>query len=520
MKALDTVMEEVDESLLSGMYDQAIELLDDASREEPSNYLIRQRLGDLYRSLERPDDAIEAYEQAIALAADNSDLWIRKGDALIDARSGEAAIDALERASSLAPSPFTEFDWNLRGDRCYGYQDYETASRLYEHGLAVRPNADGWRGLALIASASGRLDDAVGAYEEGLEIDPERADLMNDLGLAYREQGKLPEALEVFKKLVVVAPDSPSWWYNLGFVSRESEDFQAAREAYLHSVELSPDDADTWVELGLCELRLGQSEPELRQALRSFDRAIGLDETSFWAWNNAGWVLVELGEFGAAVERLDRAIDLDPNEISPWSNKVWALARSGEVERAEACASDMLNAVTDRAEALATKGRLLADWTVNSAEALELLREASDLRPDDPSIRLDIAEVTLKVGEHAESRKAARKLLALDLEEDHRCAMLFVVYAAYVLERSKSHKRREAFREFIDYFRSHFVTSPPKPLSWNYEGLALAIQREREVANDEEGFLLSMTIDLQVGTIDPNNASFFAGRPGASPNPP
>ena len=136
-----------------GKFDEAIDLLDRARREEPSNYLILQRLGDLYRSLERPSEAIDAYEQAIAIAPDHGELWAKKGDALIDDRKADAAVDAFRQAARLTASAFTELDWNLRGDRCYSYQDYETAGRLYKNGLAVRPNADGWRGLGLIALA-------------------------------------------------------------------------------------------------------------------------------------------------------------------------------------------------------------------------------------------------------------------------------------------------------------------------------------------------------------------------------
>ena len=126
---------------------------------------------------------------------------------------------------------------------------------------------------------------------------------------------------------------------------------------------------------------------------------------------------------------------MDETEISPWTTKVSALLRIGDIRRAEACVNEMLNVVDDRAEALATKGRLLTDWTLSNTEALEVLREALALRPGDVGIESDIAELLLKLGDHAQSRKAARKLLIkLELTEDQHCAMLFIVYAAYVLE--------------------------------------------------------------------------------------
>jgi tetratricopeptide (TPR) repeat protein len=518
VRAVDAVMEDVDRHLLAGQFDQAIEALDRARRNEPANFLILQRLGDVYRSFERPTEAIDAYEQAIAIAPEHGELWVRKGDALIDLRDGDSAIAAFHEASRLTPSAFSELDWNLRGDRCYSYADYETARRLYEHGLRLRPNADGWRGLGLVSVASGRVDEAVKAYKRGLDLEPEHVDLLNRLGVAYLDQGQSLAALDIFQRLVVLAPELPSSWSNLALASRESGKIQAAHDAYLKVVEMTPDDADAWTDLGVCELDLGEGEFWLRKALVSFERAIEVDDHAYWGWNNAGWVLSQLGEFTAAVERLDRAIELHETEVTPWVTKVWALARSGQLRRAEVCANKMLTVADDRVEALTTKGRLLADWTMNHTEALDVLREALALRPGDVWIESDIAEVLLKVGDYDESRKVARKLLKLELDEDVCCAMLFIVYAGYVLEGTTSPERRNAFREFIDYYRSHFVTGAPKPSSWNYQGLANLIHRNSEVSNEESAFLLTMAIDMQVGTIDARTASFFTGKPAARPS--
>jgi tetratricopeptide (TPR) repeat protein len=514
----DAIIDEVDQYLLAGKSDEAIEVLDCARRQEPTNIRILQRLGDLYRSLERPIAAIDAYQQAIIVAPDHGELWASKGDALIDLRDSEGAIAAFQQASRLAPSAFSEIDWNLRAERCYSYEDYETAGRLYEQSLGVRPNADAWRGLGLVALGSGRLDEAVKAYEKGLDLEPNDVYLLNDLGLAYREQSRLSEALDTFKRLVTLEPESAYAWFNLGLVSRESGEFQAAHDAYLKVLEITPEEADAWLELGICELNLGEGELWLRKALSSFERATVLDHDAYGAWTWAGWILGEVGEFDAAVERLDRAIELDEIEVWAWGTKVVVLADGGQISRAEACANAMLRVVDDRGEALRIKGLLLGDWKMNSTEQLNVLREASALKPGDVDIESDIAEALLKVGDYAESRGAARKMLKLELMEYQHCAMLFIVYAAYVLDGTSSPKRRSAFREFIAYYRYHFVTGARGPSTWNYRGLANMILQNGEV-NEESAFLLAMAIDMQVGTINSRTASFFTGELGGPPQP-
>jgi tetratricopeptide (TPR) repeat protein len=511
--ALSTVLENVDQRLLAGEFEEAIDLLQGARREAPRSYVLVQRLGDVYRSLMRTDEAIRSYDAAIAIAPEEGDLWVRKGDALSDLGDGDAAVQAFQEASRLAPSLFTEDDWNVRGDRCYSYGDSETARRLYECGLAVRPTVDGWRGLGVIAMDSGRLDDAAAAFHHGLELDPDNALVLNDLGRVHHRREELPEALDFFQRAAALAPFDANYRFNVGLISRESGNFAAARDAYLNAVELAPDDADTWIELGLCELELSEGETRLRTALRSFERATEVDESSFWGWNNAGWALKELRESEAALERLDRAISLNEAEVVPWSHKIAALVDLGELDRAEACATEMLDAVADKGEAARLKGSLLADWTSKNGEALALFRAALAEKPDDTWIKAAIAEGLFKGGDYPESRELARKVLAGEADEDTRCGLLFIVYASHVLEGSSSPGRRASFVEFIDYFRSHFAISPPKPVTWNFRGIIDAVQHPGETGDEESTFLLSMAIDLQQGVIDTRLASFFTGVP-------
>ena len=477
-RALDEVTEEVDRLLLAGEFDRAVELLDQSHRQDLADHVLAQRLGDLYRALERPDEALAAYDEAISAAPDSGELWAKKGDALIDAGRPDEAVDAFKKASELTPNEFSAADWNLRGDRCYSYMDYETAAQLYESSLALEANVEAWRGLGLVAWAQGNYAGAMRSYREGLELDPTNVDLLNDLGLAHYTLDEISEARTCFEQVVALHPQSLEGWFNLGLVHRESRNFEAAYDACVHATELAPEHADVWIELGLSELELGDRQSALRNALISFERAIELDEYSFWGWNNAGSVLAELKQYDAALTRLDRAIELGPFEVNPWNSKVFMLLDQGKFEQADACVEEMLSAVADRGEALNIKALTFMDWKGNDKEALKVLRQASKLKPDDPSIGSNLAEVLLKLGEYAESRKRARALLKMDADEDQRCALLFVIYAAYVLEGGSPTRRSSAFHEFIEYYRSQYVGDERRTSTWNYRGLVQIDQPE------------------------------------------
>jgi len=52
-----------------------------------------------------------------------------------------------------------------------------------------------------------RLDEAILAYRRALEQDPNYADALHALAMAYANQGRLDEAIKAGKKLIEVSPD-------------------------------------------------------------------------------------------------------------------------------------------------------------------------------------------------------------------------------------------------------------------------------------------------------------------------
>ena len=55
--------------------------------------------------------------------------------------------------------------------------------------------------------AEDRLEEAVAAYQKALQQDPNYADALHALAMAYANQDKLDQAIEVGKKLVEVSPE-------------------------------------------------------------------------------------------------------------------------------------------------------------------------------------------------------------------------------------------------------------------------------------------------------------------------
>jgi tetratricopeptide (TPR) repeat protein len=55
--------------------------------------------------------------------------------------------------------------------------------------------------------AQDKLDEAIAAYQQALQEDPNYADALHALAMTYAHQEKFDEAIEVGKKLIEAAPD-------------------------------------------------------------------------------------------------------------------------------------------------------------------------------------------------------------------------------------------------------------------------------------------------------------------------
>jgi tetratricopeptide (TPR) repeat protein len=499
-----------------GQFKQAIECFDVAATLDPRDHLILKRKADALRGLGEFLEASRLLDRAIALAPSDAALWVAKGDALVDAGRVSDAMVSLERAARLDPHSFTELDWNLRGDRLYNSDAFEAAIEFYRTALVTQTNIDSWWGVARSQVAMGFYEPAVSSYEKALEIDPDNAALLNDFGVCMTYLEQWDRALACFNRIVNLETTADYAWQNIGYVHDAQNHLLSARDAYARALDLNPSNAECWVYLGEVDLTMGGDRRE--SALESFRRATQLDPDSQWGWNGVGRALIELTRLDEALEALDEAIAIDPSELAPWWNRAEALARLGLHRDVETCIKQAQEAIADRPGSLRLKAAMLSDWLGRHDEALAQLEGASVLAPDDESVSSDLAEMLLKVGQYAQSRAAARRVLRSTKNVNIQCGMRFVIYASYALGGGDSRARRAAFEDFIAYARTEFVDGERTKIDWSYGGLT-DVLRKTSIPS-ETRWLLSTAIDLQLRELDPSQLSFFATSTTARAVPP
>ena len=193
-------------------------------------------------------------------------------------------------------------------------------------------------------------------FEKALELAPDSAHFMNDLGVTYMRLGKLDEAEAVFLKGLEVAPDHEDLERNLdaieGHIEHRDAQMSDKFEDFAH-VEYRPGmyrdpykpvtkkkggvkrrrrpragiDADGVVEPDpqkAAELRSQAIElamaDKLSEALPLFERAVKYAPTDAFYMSDLGVTYLRLNDLDKAKEILDRANEISPGEASILDN--------------------------------------------------------------------------------------------------------------------------------------------------------------------------------------------------------
>ncbi|CAN1176457.1 Probable UDP-N-acetylglucosamine--peptide N-acetylglucosaminyltransferase SEC [Linum perenne] len=258
----------------SGDLPRALQYYKEAVKLKPSFPDAYLNLGNVYKGLGRPQDAIACYQRAIqsrpnyAIAYGNLastyyergqlDLAIlhykqaisldprfleaynNLGNALKDVGHVDEAIQCYSQCLTLQPShpqALTNLgniymEWNLPA----------AAASYYKATLAVTTGLSApFNNLAVIYKQQGNYADAISCYNEVLRIDPSAADGLVNRGNTYKEIGRVTEAIQDYIRAITVRPTMAEAHANLASAYKDSGRVEAAVKSYSQALVLRPD---------------------------------------------------------------------------------------------------------------------------------------------------------------------------------------------------------------------------------------------------------------------------------------
>ena len=266
---------------------------------------------------------------------------------------------------------------------------------------AEAPEDPAARVARAIAAAERPLPEAKDtAAQEAARAAAERA-------LQLIRSGRSREALEELDLAVRLDPRLGSAWYNRGLVRLELGDPDGALEDFTRSVVLGPQQPRGWQNRAAARGLLGDLAGAEADLTRVLELAPGWPD----ARRDRGILRARRGDLPGAREDLDQALEERPEDPEAWFNR--GLVRGA--------ARDHRGAIEDSARALELgcarpafawlcRGNAQAELGEWSA-ALDDLRRARELLPEDPDIAFNLALILVRHGEHADARALTNELL-------------------------------------------------------------------------------------------------------------
>ncbi len=181
-----------------------------------------------------------------------------------------------------------------------------SASGLSQLGLPD-PDLSGLEG-AVAEQLHSIRKEVVTSYLEERQLTPQLVEAIGVLGQHYHSYDLRSEARSFYELAAEYAPADFRWPYLLAYLDQTDGDLEQAQRGYEKALLLDPDVTPAWIRLG----HVLHDRGELEQGERAFRNALRIDSTSAAALAGLGGVLGDLGKVPAAIEVLEHALNVAP----------------------------------------------------------------------------------------------------------------------------------------------------------------------------------------------------------------
>jgi tetratricopeptide (TPR) repeat protein len=420
-------------------------------------------LGQLHRTANRDDQALEAFQRSLELRPDHVAAQVRMGEVLLDQNRPDEAEARFEKTLALDP---------------------ENAAALF--------------GLGQIAAGRGNTQQAVERFRRVLELDPQATSVHYPLGLAYRQLGDEAAAEQQLSRRGdgEVSLQDPLMERLLllseGYRTLQKEGGEAFNAGRMEDAErafrtaVAADPLASTARVNLASVLLRQERQA--EAIEQLQIAVRLNPEQLEASRQLAALLLEQGRRRDAVPALRTMVRLEPGDPSLRLTLALALEESGEFEQALAEYRQVLQAEPRRLAALLGRAsaQLQLERYAEARRGLEEALEASRSETGRPSGELanalarvlaTVPEDSVRDGQQALEIASGLFNARPDAEHAETLAMALAetgdFQGAIELQQSLAAKAREAgAEELAAYYRQtleRYRQGQPSRAPWKRE---------------------------------------------------
>ncbi|MEG6509345.1 tetratricopeptide repeat protein [Methyloligella sp. 2.7D] len=267
-------------ALLRGQYEKAIGILDRALSEPEIADFVKASIysdrGIAKWRLKRTKEAIDDFNQSIAISPENATVYNNRGNALLDLGHPEEAVKDFDRAIALSPNYGVAY--NNRGNAHEALGEHDAAFQDFRKAVELMPNS------AVVLNGRGkshaelkRYHAGIRDYSRALQLDPRCAPCYTNRGEAYLAIGKYKEAAADFSQSLSIKPDNPDLLLSRAKAYNGANNYRAAETDLDKLIELEPDRVAAYMERGKVRTASYRKEED---AIEDLTHAIALAPTA------------------------------------------------------------------------------------------------------------------------------------------------------------------------------------------------------------------------------------------------
>jgi protein O-mannosyl-transferase len=254
-----------------GKFDDAI-LYFRRAETHPIDIAPFNNLGVVFAQLGRWDEAIDQYQQALAMQPDDPAACVNLGAAFLQQGRFDEAIACFRRAE--------------------------------KHPIDAAP----FNNLGVLFARLGRWDEAVDQYQQALAIQPNDMAAHVNLGLALLQRRSLDEAKQHFRLALEIDPAGLEARCGLAHLLLLEDRPDEARIEFEQAVAIHP--RSVAAHDGLAQVLLRQAKPD--ESILHCRAALAIDPKFYRAHINLARALADSGQPEEAAAHYRRALELDP----------------------------------------------------------------------------------------------------------------------------------------------------------------------------------------------------------------
>ena len=267
---------------------------------------------------EKPEVALIPLQKAIRVAPkflqaheNLAQAWTQLGDL-------NKAEVCFKKCLELDASNFS--NWKALGDVLSDQGKDEEADKAYKNAISTdKKYLDLQKAMSQVQK--GNLGEAEKIYREILSDDPNNVDALRLLALLASRTGAVDQAINMLENCTKIAPDYALAWENLAKMYRQKDDpdsLQKAAFCFRKATELRPDWAEGWAGLGTMQTRSSQH----KEGIESYKKSIELKANQPRVHLSLGHVYKTTGNQEACISSYNEAISFDNN----FGEAYWSLA--------------------------------------------------------------------------------------------------------------------------------------------------------------------------------------------------